>query len=237
MDTKPTAKIAPIDYGVKDRTPRQSNSAAPPVHASPDFRGVSDASVQHLFQVAQLSPTEWYFEPWRWIVVRSEAGKKLIASTTVLDTPLASAPVVLICLADTAAWKKAPQRLLDLVAEKKMSEDALQDILRRIREYYAASPQRAHRAALAHAYVALHKIVQAAAECHLSAHWVNAFDEQKIKTHFHVPDRYLVAALLGIGEGEASSPPTHTLPLESLVYSEKFGEPYLPAPPRKPFPR
>jgi nitroreductase len=236
MDTKPTAKIAPIDYGVKERPPRPSNAPASQAYASSKPGGVSDASVERLFQVAHLSPTEWYFEPWRWIVVRNEAGRKLIASTTVLDSPLAAAPVVLICLADTAAWKKAPQRLLDLVAEKKMSEDALQDILRGIREYYAASPQRAHRAALAHAYVALHKIVQAAAECHLSAHWVNAFDEQKIKTHFHVPDRYLVAALLGIGEGEASSS-AHKLALESLVYSEKFGEPYFPAPARKPAPR
>ena len=234
MDTKPTAKIATIDYGVKERPSRESSPPAPQVDSGLNIMGVPDASVERLFQVAQLSPTEWYFEPWRWIVVRSEAGRKLIASTTVLDAPLASAPVVLICLADTAAWKKAPQRLLDLVAENKMSEDALRDTLHRIREYYAASPQRAHRAALAHAYVALHKIVQAAAECHLSAHWVNAFDEQKIKTHFHVPDRYLVAALLGIGEGEASSPQAHMVPLQPLVYSEKFGESFFPAPARKP---
>ena len=228
MEPKPAAKIATIDYGVKERASHQGSRSVPEPRANPKADGVSDTTVQHLFQVAELSPTEWSFEPWRWIVVRSEAGKKLIQSTTVLDVQLALAPVVLICLADTAAWKKAPQRLLDLVAEKKMSEDALQDILGRIREYYAASPQRAHRAALAHAYVALHKIVQAAAECHLSAHWVNAFDEQKIKRHFHVPDRYLVAALLGIGEGDASSAPGHEFPLESLVYSEKFGEPYFP---------
>ncbi len=237
MEPKPTAKIAAIDYGVKERTSRESSPSAPQFHASPKPGGVSDASVRRLFQAAQLSPTEWYFEPWRWIVVRSEVSKKLIASTTVLDAPLASAPVVLICLADTAAWKKAPQRLLDLVAEKRMSEEDLQNTLRRIREYYAASPQRAQRAALAHAYVALHKIVQAATECHLSACWVNAFDEQKIKTHFYVPERYLVAALLAIGDSEASLPPARELPLESLVYSEKFGEPYFPAPPQKPVPR
>ena len=237
METKPTAKIVTIDYGVKERASRQGNPPVPELQASPKAKGVTDATIQHLFQVAELSPTEWYFEPWRWIVVRSEAAKKLIASTTVLDVPLASVPVVLICLADTAAWKKAPQQLRDLVAEKKMSEEALQDILRKIREYYAASPQRAHRAALAHAYVALHKIAQAAAQLHLSAHWVNAFDEQKIKTHFHVPERYLVAALLGINEGDASSLPSHTPPLESLVYSEKFGEPYFSTPARKPDPR
>jgi nitroreductase len=226
MEPKPTAKIATIDYGVKKGPSRESSLPSRQAHPGLNARGVPDVSVERLFQVAQLSPTEWYFEPWRWIVVQSAAGKKLIASAAYLDGSLESAPVVLICLADTAAWKKAPQRLLDLVAEKKMSEDDLHDILRRIREYYAASPQRAQRAALAHAYVALHKIVQAATECHLSAYWVNAFDEQKIKTHFHVPDQFLVAALLAIGYGEAPAHPASNHPFESLVYLEKFGESY-----------
>jgi nitroreductase len=234
MGDKLTPEITAFDHG-KKKTPR----AEPRLHARQaypriDSKNVPSQCVKHLFELARLSPTEWYFQPWRWIVVQSEAGKRLIASSEYLDAPLASAPIVLICLADTAAWKTAPQRLLDLVAEKKISEDDARGILRRIREYYSASPLRVQRAALAHAFVALHQILLAAAECHLSAYWVSAFDEQKIKTHFHVPDRYLVAALLAIGDGEASLPPAHELPLESLVYSEKFGESYFPAPSKKP---
>ena len=180
--------------------------------------------LDRILEIARLSPTEWYFQPWRWIVVRSEAGKRQIEASTQVEVPLVSAPVVLICLADTNAWKTAPQQLQDMVIRKKVSGERAQEILRKIREHYATSPELAQRAALAHAFVALHQILMAAAECNLSAYWVSVFDEQKIKTHFHVPDQFLVAALLAIGYGEKPLPLAPNLPLQSLVYQEKFGE-------------
>jgi nitroreductase len=182
--------------------------------------------LDRILEIARLSPTEWYFQPWRWIVVRSEAGKRQIETSTQVEAPLVSAPVVLICLADTGAWKTAPQQLQEMVASRKISLEKSQEILRKIREYYATSPEMAQRAALAHAFVALHQILMAAAECGLSAYWVSVFDEQKIKTHFHIPDQFLVAALLAIGYGEKPLPLAPKLPLHSLVYQEKFGEAY-----------
>jgi len=182
--------------------------------------------LNQILEIARLSPTEWYFQPWRWIVVRSEAGKHQIETSTQIEVPLVSAPVVLICLADTSAWKTAPQQLQEMVIKKKISGERAQEILRKIREHYATSPELAQRAALAHAFVALHQILMAAAECNLSAYWVSVFDEQKIKTHFHIPDQFLVAALLAIGYGEKPLPLAPELPLRSLVYQEKFGEPY-----------
>lgn len=182
--------------------------------------------LDRILEIARLSPTEWYFQPWRWIVVRSEAGKRQIETSTQVEAPLVSAPVVLICLADTNAWKTAPQQLQEMVIKKKISGEKAQEILRKIREHYTTSPELAQRAALAHAFVALHQILMAAAECNLSAYWVSVFDEQKIKTHFHIPDQFLVAALLAIGYGETPLPLAPSLPLQSLVYQEKFGEAY-----------
>lgn len=182
--------------------------------------------LNRILEIARLSPTEWYFQPWRWIVVRSEAGKRQIETSTQVEAPLVSAPVVLICLADTGAWKTAPQQLQEMVIKKKISGEKAQEILRKIREHYTTSPELAQRAALAHAFVSLHQILMAAAECNLSAYWVSVFDEQKIKTHFHIPDQFLVAALLAIGYGETPLPLATNLPLQSLVYEEKFGEAY-----------
>ena len=203
----------------------------PFLHARQNFGRFSAQPIpaeylNRILEIARLSPTEWYFQPWRWIVVHSEAGKRQIEASTQVEAPLLSAPVVLICLADTSAWKTAPQQLQAMVASKKISQEKAQEILRRIREYYATSPEMAQRAALAHAFVALHQILMAAAECNLSAHWVSVFDEQKIKTHFHIPDQFLVAALLAIGYGEKPLPLPPELPLRSLVYQEKFGEAY-----------
>ena len=159
-------------------------------------------------------------------MVRSQAGKQVVESATCVEAPLVTAPVVLICLADTGAWKTAPQQIQEMVAKKKLSPASAQEILRKIREQYASSPELTQRAALAHAFVALHQILIAAADCDLSAYWVSAFDEEKIKAHFHIPDQFLVAALIGIGYAEKPLPPPPALPLQSLVYQEKFGEAY-----------
>ena len=86
--------------------------------------------------------------------------------------------------------------------------------------------QSTQRAALAHAFIALHQVLIAAADCDLSAYWVSAFDEQKIKAHFHIPDHFLVAALIGIGYAEQTVSPPPELPLQSHIYLETFGEAY-----------
>ena len=142
-----------------------------------DPKEVPAKCLDRVLELARLAPTEWRFQAGRWIVVRSKTGKQQLESCTQADVPLASAPVLLICLADTAAWKTAPQQLRELVAEKEISPEIEHEVLSKIREYYSASPQMAQRAALADAFVALHQILQAAANCELSAYWVSMFDE------------------------------------------------------------
>jgi nitroreductase len=187
---------------------------------------VPEECVRHVLELARLSPTEWYFQPWRWIVVQSEAGKRKLADATRANAPLDAAPLVLVCLADTSAWKTAPDRLREMVAGKKITEEQAREVLRRIREYYSVSPRQAERAALAHAFVALHQILIAATDCNLSAYWVSAFDEERIKTEFNIPDPFIVAALLAIGYGEEPLAADPQPAVQSLVYREQFGEAY-----------
>jgi nitroreductase len=118
-----------------------------------------------------------------------------------------------------------------MVASHKMTEEEAREALRTIREYYSASPQIAERASLASAFVALHQLLLSAGECGLSAFWVTGFNEQKIKTYFHIPDQYLVAALFAVGYGEPSlPPPASKMPLQSFLYREKFGVSFNPRP-------
>jgi nitroreductase len=183
--------------------------------------------LEHILRLGGAASTEWYFQPWRWIVVRSETGKHQLESLAQTRIPLASAPVLLLCLADTTAWKTAPSQLQGMVARKEISSEDAQEILREIRQYYSASPQVAERAALAGAFAALHQILSAAASYNLSAYWTSMFDEAKIKAHFHIPDHFLVAAVLALGHGEKPLPPPLEPLLHSLVYQDKFGEPFF----------
>lgn len=192
-------------------------------------QGIDDSCLGHVIEVARQAPSEWNLQTLRWIVVRTDTAKKYLESAAYIKVPLSSAPVILICLADTLAWKSAPQYVKEMIASRKITEEEGLEALRRLREYYSSSPDIAKRAALANAFMGVHQIFLGAGECSLSAYWVTEFDEAKIKTHFHVPDHFLVAALLPIGHrSEASSASVSELSLQRPIYSEKFGETLKP---------
>ena len=205
----------------------------PPGAAFPHFleRDVEDVSLARVIESARPVPTEWSLQTWRWIVVRTPAARKYLEAATSLKAPLSSAPVILICLADSQAWKSAPLFLQEMIASRKITAEESHDALRRLRDRYTASPEIANRSALANAYVAVHQVLMGAAESSLSAYWVAEFDEAKIKNHFHIPDHFLVAALLPVGyTEEAPAPHPSRFPARAFIYKEKFGQALEPAP-------
>lgn len=187
-------------------------------------QNVDDLHLEEVMAVTRLAPSEWNLQTWRWIAVRSDAAKKFLETTTYVKAPLGSAPVILICVADTLAWKSAPQRVQEMVAAGELTEVEGREALRRLREYYSSSPDTAKHSALANAFVAVNQVLAGAADFNLTAYSLTELDEAKIKTYFHVPDHYLVAALLPIGYSDQSQPKTIAkIELRTPIYKEKFG--------------
>jgi len=190
-----------------------------------EAREIPEACLEHVLAAVRGASTPGDAQVWRWIVVRNQEAKRQLEDALPIRFPIHTAPVVLICLADTAAWKSAPKRLQDMVARGQLTETQARDALSRMRDYYSVSPEAAKRGALSGTFVALHHALAAAAECGLSTYWLTEFNETSIKAHFHVPDSFLVATLLPLGYCEAKTPATisHTTSA-SQVYREKFGE-------------
>ena len=187
-------------------------------------QAIPDACLEHIIEGARRASAPEDIHPWRWIIVRSEGGKQQLAAAVQVQASFSTASVVVMCLADTAAWKSAPQRLQAMVARGELTERQAREALGRVRDYYAASPDAARRTAIGSTFLPLHHMLAAAAECGVSAYWVPEFDEASIKTHFHIPDRFVVAALLTMGyQDEKASAATQDGSSPS-VYREKFGE-------------
>ncbi|MGD1103763.1 MAG: nitroreductase family protein [Terriglobia bacterium] len=72
-----------------------------PMFPSFSEQGVADDCLGRVIEVARLAPSEWNLQTWRWIVVRGDAAKKYLEAASYIKVPLSSAPVILICLADT----------------------------------------------------------------------------------------------------------------------------------------
>jgi len=185
---------------------------------------VDDAHLERVIDLARLAPSEWNLQTWRWIVVRSGAAKEFLETATYVKAPLSSAPAILICVADTLAWKSAPQRVQEMVAARELTEAEGREALRRLREYYSSSPETARQSALANAFVAVNQALVTAADYKLSAYSVTELDEAKVKTYFHVPDHFLVAALVPIGYTQGPAPKAISkVRSQTPIYKEKFG--------------
>ncbi len=184
---------------------------------------VSEECLEKIFEIARM-PSGWDFHPWRWIVVMGESGRRELESATYIKVPLSSAPIVMICLADTLAWKTAPLRLQEMVRTQKLSEEDAREVLGRIRQHYSASPELAKRAAMANAFAALHEILLAAVNCQLSGNWVTEFNEERVKTFFNIPDQFIVAALVALGHREEPAPAVRAPSFLSFIYRDKFGQ-------------
>jgi nitroreductase len=228
MPFKLDREMHPMRENALENNPPSPKKALPGVGPMfPRFskQDISDECLGRVVEVARLTPSDWNLQLWRWIAVRGAAAKKHLEAATYIKAPFSSAPVILICLADSMAWKSAPQHLQEMIARRKITEEEGREALRQLREYYSASPEIAKRTALANAFVALHQILLRAAESGLAAYWVTEFDEAGIKKYFHIPDHFLVAALVPLGHSENSPSPTASKqPLATLMYKEKFGE-------------
>ncbi len=192
----------------------------------PRFRSqdIPDECLAAVINVACQAGTEGNLQPTRWIVVRSEAAKRHLEAAISIEVPLTSAPVILICLADALAWKLAPQRLQEMVATGKITEERGREVLRQLQQHYSSSPDIAHRTALANGLEAVQQVLLSAGSFDLSAFWVTEFDEAPIKTHFHIPDHFIVAALVPMGYTEETPANVPQSSPQRLIYQEKFGK-------------
>ncbi len=194
----------------------------------PHFSGqdVANGALARVIDGACLTPTELNLQTWRWVVVRNSGAKKSLESATSIKVPLSSAPVILICLADTLAWKSAPQTLKQMIDNRKITAEEGREALRKLREYYSRLAGRSPSAR--RSPTPLSRFTRSCwgrRQTTLASYLVTEFDESIVKTHFHIPDNFLVAALVPIGYDDKAPVPTSSkLPLHSLIYQEKFGE-------------
>jgi nitroreductase len=65
--------------------------------------------------------------------------------------------------------------------------------------------------------------------CWLVAPCIDIRDEMRMKNHFQVPDEFKIYAIISIGVPAKVANPRPRIPLNELVFDEKFGEAYYEA--------
>ena len=160
-------------------------------------KNIGDDRLGQIIDSARLAPSEWNLQSKRWIVVRADAAKEQLETATYLRVPLSCGARHRHLFSRHPALGNLPRSTF------KQWLPAGKSARRRVASRYGGcaitiplSAEVAWRTALADAFLSVGQFIRGAADYGVSAYCIAEFDEAQIKTHFHVPNHFLVAALL-----------------------------------------
>lgn len=185
---------------------------------------VPDEVLERILDATCRAPSPWNLQPWQFVVVQSEEGRERLLRHVAHPGPARSAPVLLLALGDPSAWKRAPQRLAELVAEGKLDPQEEARELDLIRRHWSAKGA-AHALAIARTHAALQQLGLAALAYGIAVCWVHDLDVARLTHSLHIPDSLVVVAMLGLGyPADRVRLPVPTLP--RMVFAEAYGLPW-----------
>lgn len=163
-------------------------------------RPIPDELLRELIELANLAPSSFNLQPWRVVVIRDPASKRLLRKHALDQSKVEEAPVVLIIIADPDVEVNL-NAMLDSWQElgymKREKRAVVSDMVRR-RYGREGSRERAIFAAKNAALFAM-SLMLAAKGLGLETHAMDGFDEEPMKEAFAIPDDKLVLMLLAVG--------------------------------------
>ncbi len=185
---------------------------------------IAPERLEQILELGCSAPSPWNIQPWQFVVVRTPAGRAELLRYCPQPGPAAAAPVLIVGLADPAAWKDAPARLSEMVTTGAL--DATQEAahLRRVLQQWGRR-EAAQVFAIAQTYLALHHMTMLALAWDIDSIWLLEFDAHAIQEAFHIPSRLLLVAVLALGYSRerTTAPPVSAA---EKIFAEAYGLPW-----------
>jgi len=185
---------------------------------------IPESVLERILEAGCQTPSPWNLQPWQFVVVRSEAGRARVLHHCAQPGAAATAPVLLIALGDPAAWKRAPERLTELVHNGNLAAGEELAQLEQIRRQWSVSG--ADRLlAIARTHAAVQQLCLASTAFGVGLGWAHEFDPARLARALHIPDSLVVVAVLGLGYcAERAVLPAPSMP--RMVFAEAYGLPW-----------
>lgn len=133
---------------------------------------VEDTKIMQLIESARLAPSGSNTQPWRFIIVRSEWMKQKLAEIANNQKWMLSAPVFIVCVADSGARIHTNEKL-------NLDEN---------------SPQEAVKQIIRDTSIAIEHMILEAVSLGLGTCWISSFAQSQIRPILSIPpDKYVVA--------------------------------------------
>lgn len=185
---------------------------------------IPEDTLEQILEAGRRSPSPWNLQPWQFIVVTSDAGRARVLEHCHEPGAAATAPVLLVGVADPKAWKRAPDRLAELMQSGSLlpSEEVRQ--LERIRQQWGTGDT-SRVLAIAQTCAALQQIRLVALAFDVCSWWMHDFNTLELGKSLHVPDSLVAVGVLGLGFCESKGAVTPA-PGRGSVFGEAYGLPW-----------
>ncbi|MCX5785762.1 MAG: nitroreductase family protein [Elusimicrobia bacterium] len=163
-------------------------------------RGLDDAKLRELLELANLSPSSVNLQPWRVIAVRSPEKKKMLRGLAFNQPKVEEASAVLIVIADPMAVEGNQEMVIKSFVELGYLKPEMAEGYKKVTGAYG-TPESLKRKLFAvknTAFFAM-SVMLAARGLGLETHPMDGFDEAGVKKAFSIGEDKIVPLLIGVG--------------------------------------
>lgn len=178
---------------------------------------ISDAQVHELIEAANLTPSAFNIQHWRFVWLRDPAVLKQAGEATWFQPQVADASLVLLVCLDLKAWQKAPERYW-ANAPQDVATHMLDNILR----IYDNNPLLERDEAMRSASMAAMTLMLKAQDMGLES-CAMACDERRMATLVNLPRDHAICMVLALGKRlKDPYPRPGLLSVEDVLVTDSF---------------
>jgi nitroreductase len=174
--------------------------------------------ITRCLDAARLAPSGANCQPWKFLVVRSAEKRKALMDAAFGQPMLGQAPVIIVLLGDTKAYRKrfrTGQELIEIGAV--LREDAEKALA----AYKEMKPDDEDTVAITtNCMIAGQNLILEAMNQGLGSCWVMLFKREKVAELFDLPKTLFPIALIPLGYPDQNPPPRPRYPLGEIAFDE-----------------
>ena len=188
-------------------------------------RDVPEADLRRLLEEAARSPSSFNLQPWRVAVLRDMEQKAKLRALAWNQPKVTEAPVVLMFLADTEAWKvysPAFERQFSYLLEAgRYKPEQRDEFAAAVTGLYGATPEKSLAFAVKNTAFFAMTFMYAAADAGYVTHPMDGFDHDGVRQAFGIANRFWIPCIMALGHlkpGVTAAPPKWRFDADDILF-------------------
>lgn len=177
-------------------------------------RSLTPDLAQSLLTAALAAPSEFNLQPWRPVVCHDATDRQRLQRCCLDQPQVGCSALAVVCSVDPIVFHdEAPRTVDQFIARGRYSADQREEAISFIRSYFKDPRDGAIR----NGTIFGHQLLLAGVSQGLSGFWLGGFEEAAIRSEFGLPERAVLAGVVGLGWPSAPGRPMPRHPADRLV--------------------